>query len=339
VEYKATIAEQYQKRRAQIADNNVKDRLALADWLMDQQAYDLAKKELADLPSRSPNEDEKRKIDLLNRFADEKIKLARDRAGEVKVAAPKAATHATPAKGDDASEGEAKLLDDDQINWIRLMEVDEMAERPRVVIPREVVDQFLKDYADQEGVPKGRDAQNRFRNEKDYIQLHAIFEAQARPLYPKVKILDDPALLKTFKSDVYKSYVMNYCGAAGCHGGDKAGNLHLIRRHMDDTATMYTNYYILHQWSDSRGDMLDFSNPDRSYLLQYGLPQEVANFRHPDVPGWRAEFRNTDDPRYKRTLAWIHDFRGTRRKYPFAFDLPKPSAPATQPAMTEPGAE
>lgn len=336
VEYKSSIAEQYQLRRKQIADNNVKDRLALADWLVEQEAYSLAKKELADLPTRSPNEDEKRKIDLLNRHIDEQIKLAADRA--VAPGAPGAAgrptTRPSDTKPGELKEGDFKLLDAEQINWVRIMEVDELKEKPQVTIPREVIDQFFRDYSEKNGVPKGREEQVKFRNLKGWEQLHAIFEADAKPLYSKITIKDDPQLIREFRTQVYKPYVMTYCGAPACHGGDKAGDLYLFRKRMDDTATLYTNYYILHAWNNTRGYVLDFSKPEASFLLQYGLPQDTATYRHPDVPGWKPAFRSSEDPRYRAILSWIRGFRGMRRAYPFQYEPPRLKStygPATQP--------
>ncbi|MCC7192535.1 MAG: hypothetical protein IT444_07100 [Phycisphaeraceae bacterium] len=331
VEYKASVAEQYQQRRKAIADDNVIDRLALADWLVEQQAYELAKSELADLPKHSPNEDQKRKINLLNRYIDEQLKLAANSSAAAAgtVSAGKSASRPSGQKEEDS-----KLLNDDQVNWIRIMEVDEVREKPPVTIPREVIDQFLRDYSDVDGVPRGREDQVKFRNLKGWQQLHVIFEADAKPLYDKIKIEKDPQLIQDFRKDVYKPYVMTYCGAPTCHGSDKTGEMFLFRKRMDDTATLYTNYYILHSWNDDRGYVLDFFKPESSYLLQYGLPQDAAAYRHPEVPGWKPAFRNRDDARYRTVYNWINSFGGTRRKYPFQYTPPKfkkAGTPATQP--------
>ncbi len=68
---------------------------------------------------------------------------------------------------------------------------------------------------------------------------------------------------------------------------------------------MYTNFYILHKYANKDGRMIDRTKPEESLLLQYGLPREMTNTPHPDVPGWRPRFTSKSDRLYEQYRAFI----------------------------------
>ena len=112
-------------------------------------------------------------------------------------------------------------MNDDQINTLRLLMIDP-AEQPNVKIKREAVDRLLTDYSSSSDVPKGTEAQNAFRNAPGWAQLDLVFKLKARALWPQITITDDPKVIKDFKTNVHRQYVLNYCGTAMCHGGSNS---------------------------------------------------------------------------------------------------------------------
>lgn len=333
VEYKKSVEEQYKEKRDQIPDNNLEDRYKLASWLFEQKAFPLAKRELDDLAVRFPDDS---RVKLLLRLVEQNLKLSAAPAKET-VAKPKATTVAPKASEVRTVTGEPKSsadgrLSDEQVNLIKVMEVDPTAQ-PRVIVPADVVEALLKNHASDEAVPKGRDAQAAFRSAKGYQQLDVIFKARARELYSKVKVVDDPKPLQVFKTSIHRSYVLSYCGTANCHGGEKGGDFIVFANLPETDRTAYTNFYILHQAQDAQGYLIDLSKPELSALLQYGLPRNAATIPHPDVPGWRPSFAGLNDPRYQTLLNWVVSLGTIRQNYPFSYSPPhKASTPATQPA-------
>jgi hypothetical protein len=87
--------------------------------------------------------------------------------------------------------------------------------------------------------------------------------------------------------------------------------------------------------------MIDRQKPRDSLLLQYALPGSLADYPHPDVPGYKPAFHSVNDPRYRTILNWIgNTLQPVQPDYGFEFT---PSGPAieqrpaaTQPASTQP---
>ena len=72
VQYTPSVEEQYAARRAQIANSDVEGRFALAQWLVDNNALELAIKELTQLSAVAPDNV---RVSLLQRAAEETLKL------------------------------------------------------------------------------------------------------------------------------------------------------------------------------------------------------------------------------------------------------------------------
>jgi hypothetical protein len=139
-----------------------------------------------------------------------------------------------------------------------------------------------------------------------------------------VIILDDPGAIREFRA-VQRS-ILTGCASQVCHGSLLGGNFILFPNTEVDAAT-YTNFHLLTKYSrtsqrDKTGSdlfgnegtrryMIDRQRPEQSLLLQYALPQTMADLPHPQVPNLRPMFSRPNEPVYGKILDWID--RGLRR--------------------------
>lgn len=344
IQYIQSISEQYAQRRAKLAADDIEGRYELARWLFDQKAYDMAKKELTELQATAPDH---KQAKLLLRVVEERIKLSSQPAVEpdktTPAADPTAKIPATQTTGPRLSDDVlAKLprLSEEQISLIRLYEID-LSARPRVIVPREVIETVLKDYAEKPGVPKGKSNQDAFRAAPGYEQLYTIISIGADALYPRVIVRDDPPAMRDFRTKIHQNFVLSYCATAQCHGGPNSGKIFLFPDRANDEATVYTNFLILNNYSDETGYMIDRGgNVEDSLLIQHAMPRTVAKYPHPDVAGWRSLINTDRDPRYKMIADWMRELNPRRKTYPINYKAPMfpiakhaqtQPAPATQP--------
>jgi hypothetical protein len=68
--------------------------------------------------------------------------------------------------------------------------------------------------------------------------------------------------------------------------------------------------------------LIDYQNPGRSPLLQFGLPREDAITPHPDVVGWTPVFRSRDSRAFQRAVRWIQSMYRPRPDYPIEYTPP-----------------
>jgi len=305
--YPPTLRQQYLQRRADIAEGDLAARYELALWLFDADGYELAQEELGQLKqalSEAPSVDPalERRVNILSQAVDQRLKLQnevfRDRA------APPRPEAAGPAAVPEAGQTFPATLTDEQINRIKVYEVD-LTTRPQVRIPKDVIDKIFSLYADRASVPRGAAEQRRFRTLPGWEQLRLLFELQARQFYGQVQVAGDPPAMQTFRSQIHQRYALAHCASAGCHGGPDAQVFRLITDPPNRIETVYTNFFILNQTQTPTGYMIDRAKPSRSLLIQHGLPRDLARLPHPEVPGWRPIIRDTEDPLYQTLYNWI----------------------------------
>lgn len=340
VEYVKSIKEQYQERRTQIADDDLDKRYDLARWLFENKSYDLAKSELADLIKRYPNDG--RLVPLQN-LIDAQIRIQNEQGSapaQPRPQQPQVKQPATPKPSEQPDTGEAIDYDrqaphprmtEEQINLLRVYEVDP-GKQPNVHVPNEVMEEVYRRYAGEEGVPVGASAQRQALGWPGWRKLDLLFKLRARELYPQVIVHTEPQTIQNFRTTVHSRYLLPYCATTACHGGKDAGSFFVFRFEPASNATVYSNYLILNKTNNSRGYMIDHERPDRSLLVQYGLPRADAAIPHPDVPGWRPLFRNAQDPRAVGVSQWVRSLGVTPPDYPINYQLPGKAAATTQPA-------
>jgi hypothetical protein len=190
---------------------------------------------------------------------------------------------------------------------MKVFELD-LRTRPRVVIPDRVVQEFLEKYTRDPVDPAmqpylGRDGERVFKRLEGYEQLGIMFDVRAREFYDRVLVRDEPRSLQQFRTNIHTQYVMRYCGT--CHYRDGVRGLDLHRGAPGHEATAYSNLMILANREHGGLPMISKTTPERSPLLQFGLPRSEAALPHPDVPGLSPYFRSRDDARFQAMVDWI----------------------------------
>jgi hypothetical protein len=333
IEYQETMEDQYAARHAKLAADDVKGRVALSDWAMQNGRADLAVKAL----------DEARKIDPMDKDAAKKWDVAQAQLDLDKKAedARKAATQ--PAKPSPATPDmapgmapvpqsktpplERRLLTDDEINIIRQKEMRTDDPRIKVKFTNGVIKKFL--------ATGNRDAVefNKLTDEGKALEILANGDAN---MAKDVRILTDPTLMNEFKVKIYP-LIANGCASTSCHGGIKAGNLAFFPG--ETPAAVYTNFFILQTYTTTvdgvKYQLMDRDIPKHSLVLQYGVPLSMGTPPHPKVTGYRSRFKSETDPAYVLIDDWLSN----------ALVLPQPDygikvaakLPATQPSADAPG--
>jgi hypothetical protein len=355
-----TPVQEYQKKRAELKDDDLEGRYKLASWLyQEKKAYDLAEKELVSLKKDFPAD---QRVPLLLRIVRSKRTLQSDTSTKpvsttptkvtpVTPVKPKITqtTPATPTRTPKANQSEytnslvvtpETALSEEQIDLIKVYEVN-LNQSPRVIISRTDLEEFLKSNAGGEGVPENKREKDRFLRMEGYEQLAVIFRAKARDYYAKAKVLGDPDVFKEFKI-LHRTYIMNRCATTDCHGGDNARGIYLFNRRpgLTPDQIVYTNFYILNSYSATKGgtryDMIDRVAPERSLLLQFGMNPEDAFFPHPPVRGMQAAFaRGTEDRQYTVIQSWIQSLYSPAPDYGIDYKVPV-STGSTQPTEATP---
>lgn len=330
IETFVSIEDEYRQRRARLADNDLDGRFALADWLYQQQAYRLAQAELDDLAQRYPSET---RVLALRNAVEQQLRLLEEQPPAPDADRPEPTPQPTPSPGlDEAAAPNAGAVPEDraenklsqeQINAIKVYEVD-FTSRPVVVVPRPVLEEVIEKYQNDPKMPRGRNELAALRRASGAEQLQLLFDLRAREFYPQVQIRGDPPALQDFRTRIHQQYVLSYCAANECHGGERAGDLFLFRASPNSDPTVYTNFYILNRYRTAQADMLDRDQPAESLLLQYGMAHDLARFKHPDVPGWHPQIRTAQDPRIGMITSFIDKLYKPAPDYGINYAPPAP---------------
>lgn len=312
----------YSELRAAIEDDDTEQLLQLAEWLRSRGRLDLALWELDHVMELEPT----------NARAQELRTWVLE---QQKVVEARRAARAGQGKPDETDPG-FPLLDEAQINLIRVFEVD-TKNPPRMIVPRAAVVKFLDTYAGRtaEGkgtVPATPEGRELFLRQRPADLLGWFFALRARELYGMVQVLDNPPSMRIFRDEINRSWLTNSCATNKCHGGEAAGRLMLSNKKSGSDASAYTNFLILDRFKSSDGlGLIDYPEPARSPLLEMGLPHDQAIFKHPQVDSmsqgrWRPVFRDRNDEKFLRAVEWIRGMYPQRTGYPIDYSPPAPKA-------------
>lgn len=306
IEHKDSIESKYRRKRAAIADTDFEQRYDLAKWLQREQAFDLALDETDDLIRR--RRDDARFTQLRRAILADQAAMQRK---PTKPRGPRTRPRAVTGRSgrDGTAEG---WLTPEQINLIKVWETDprSITSGTRVVVPRETMKRLIETYGDNPRVPVGSTSRNQLLGAKGYRQLRLILDLDARELLPDVVMRDEPPVMRSYRRDIHRQYVISYCGARNCHGADEAGTLRLRRQKASSERTAYTNFATLERYENTSGfRMIDRDEPTTSLLPAYGLSRAEAKTPHPDVPGFKPYFRTRDDKRFGAMIDWIRRLR------------------------------
>ena len=226
------------------------------------------------------------------------------------------------------------LLTEAQVNLLKVYEVN-LHRPPRIIIERPTIDALLQNYATNPLIPTTREARDAFRRRLPAEILDVMYRVRARDLYPEVRVVGQPESMREFRDSVHAGWLINNCATNRCHGGEDARELILFNRKPTASRSVYTNFLILERYrTDDGRPLIDYQAPDRSMLLQMGLPREDAITPHPDVVGWTPVFRSRDSRAFQRAVRWIQLMYRPRPDYPIDY-TPPGSASARSPDEPE----
>jgi hypothetical protein len=318
------VEERHKELRSGIDDTDEERLLNLAEWARSKGRLDLALEDVAQVLKVNPSNEAAARLKTL---IDAQIELERRKKDDARGAESDAGAKPERTK--------FPLLNEDDINIIRVYEVD-LADPPRMSISQEAVKSFIDTYAGQGPVPSSKDGKETFARRSVPRILSAMFELQAREFYAEVKILENPKRMRDFRDDVQR-WLVPSCATTECHGGNQGGRLRLHNKRQNADASAYTNFYILDRFRTEDGlALIDYDTPNRSPLLQFGLPREEALYKHPELAAdgrnsMKPIFKSERDDRFQATVEWITSMYQPRPEYPIEYSPLAPfSAPTTE---------
>lgn len=336
IDYFDNVEAQYKDRVAKLPKNpTAGDRLAIARWLFDVKSYDMAMREVASARRLEPNNAEAATLEQTI-LSQQRLERSRPVVGGT-TTPPPAGTR--PAAGGATTDkpvvaGEKKLLGAAEINAIRQLEWrDNDPAAPRATVPPDLRRRFV----DLKALDPGT-----FAALSQPAQAFMILREGTPEMRKEIKVTSDPTMLADFRR-VIQPLVINYCATAGCHGGPNAGKFFLYNTNTEREDVAYTNFYILRKYRQAFGDreysMLDPQYENMSILLQFALPPDQAELKHPELKGqtYRPVAPNKNGPNYRVVMTWMMNLSVGEPNYGFSIPLPGSKA-TTAPAATQPAA-
>ena len=305
--YNGTVEEQFHARLRKLDPLDLRGRMDLAGWASQQQRPDLAVEALQQARNVDPtNRDVALALQAAQRQQDlDALRHHPSTAPSDRVDTPRVAPVSPLAESTTAPAlppPRYRLLTDDEVNRLRQKELG----------PGDAgtVFEFRNDLA-RRYLAETKENAKRFRALPIGAQAREILADGNPQDADDVRVRTDPASLQWFHQHLMP-VIATACGSVACHGGGeggggRGGSFELFTG--DAPNTVYTNFYILQNYSTAVGGteyrMIDRTLPSRSLLLQFALPADQANPRHPNVPDFRPRFRTPADSVYQHTLDWI----------------------------------
>ena len=325
VEILPSVEDRYALLKKAIPADDVDRLLMLVQWLLARKQFDLAMTELEPLVKNHPESMEARRLKTLveqQRMVDKASADARAKRGDVPSGLP----------GDGPKKGSFSTLSPDDVNTIRVFQVN-LDDPPRMVVPREMIDELIRKYADRPQIPSTQEGREALYRKRPGQILRLAFELKARELYGMARVLEDPKPMKVFRDDVWRGWVLSSCATSRCHGGEEAGRLWLLGVKTGAEATVYTNFMVMHQFKLADGTpLINYDKPAESPLLQMALKPEVSKRPHPRVDAvgkgdkYRPVFGSPEDRRFQEAVEWIKSMYVPQgRDYPVSYTPPVPA--------------
>ena len=348
-----SFLEQFNQRRAKLDPSDVKGRLDLARFALDHKQYQLALLMVEEATEIAPNNEEAR---TLRETIRQQARLDRQQRppattpasppGPATAPATEPTATTTPAGG--PHPGERRFLTADDIQQVRRGEL-KSGDSTRVAIPNDV----RRAYATQAGVSFAQ-----FSAKPPVEQAIEILSKGDDSMRKQVKITSDPEAIVRFKQ--IQPIVLSGCATTSCHGTAGGGGLTLYPA--DNDAATYTNFYILSKFArnaqsgnganggnnnggggffggggSAERKLIERGRGDQSLLVQYGLPEAKATYKHPKVANFRPAFRDRDDPMARRVIGWMNDvLKPIEPTYDINYPLPGKPMSSSAPAATQP---
>ena len=195
------------------------------------------------------------------------------------------------------------MLADDEIEMIKVYEVDLSADPPpRIAIPRDKLRDFLKEFQQDDRIPRGKTNQEKWLRADGHVHLRLLFDLKARDYYKHVRVKSQNPALREW-GNIHRRHILGYFQPT--FGAGQVEGLYLFPRHRDSERVEMTNYYILTQATINGVPLIDRNQPEESLLVQWGLPRASAKFPAPEVEGWEPKYKDMKDERFIAHVDWI----------------------------------
>jgi hypothetical protein len=331
VTYTGSLDDDFKDRMARLDPKDAEGRVKVAKFAFDAGRYDLAIQALSSALRIDPNN-----ADALEMLRTVRAQQLLEQSRSTAALSPKSDL-STGASGGPAEVAPAppitkKLLTPAEINSIRQHEI-----RPGEDIPISIPTTLKRKFTERVGMKYSE-----FDAVSPTEQLNEILEKGDPDMIAAVKVGRDPEAMMEFKK-LIQPMVLRNCATSGCHGGPAGGKLILFNG--NDTATTYTNFYIMEQFSmkttantgffGNGGDrkLIERGDGAHSLLANFGLPAGQGDVSHPTVPnsGFNGIFHSREDRLYLQTIDWMnHGLNLIEAHYGFTYT--PPTAPTSQPA-------
>jgi hypothetical protein len=317
-----SFEESYEAFKKSIDPKDAVRRLGFCDWLVSEKKYALARTELVALVADTKLPEA---VTLLNRVeaqlglmnaksSKKKEKIERDPSTEENATT----TRSLPTR----------ILTEDEVNLIRVYEID-FNNPPRIIIDPADARTFFDDFGSSPRIPPDAPSRNALVVGDPMKIVRLAFELKARDFYPKIRVVGDPETMSLFRRNVHDLWLIPNCATSRCHGGPDAGKFFLTNENHAEARVRYTNLLNLLMGNSKDIPLVDFTDPNRSILIQYALPREEAATPHPPVTGWRPVFgRKLNQEKLANTLSWIRSMYQPRPVYPIEYQPPDLRTPA-----------
>lgn len=328
IQYLSSDAEEVKKRWSALNNGDVPGRVSLARFAFERGQYELARSITMEAIKIDPNSREAIDLDdVIRRQIVLEIRASRQREDSDQA---KRSPYALPES----------YLSEQDINALRQSELQPRDDgRVRVRFDNDVRRRFVQQYQYNPATFAGFSA---------FEQAMTMIREGDAAIRRDVIILDDPMSIREFRG--LQPRILAGCAGQTCHGSRLGGNFVLFSFIENDAAT-YTNFYLLTKYSrtsqqdktggdmfgndGARRYMIDRQRPGESLLLQYSLPQTVADLPHPQIPTFRPMFTRPNEPVYGRIFDWIDRGLGrvaVRSDVAYVSPVEQLVQPSTQPA-------
>ena len=322
---------------AKLDKSDAAGRVTSARRAFDERRYDLAEKACRDALAVDPNSAEAAdllKLTINQRRLEHSATTPRDNASD---ATPPGSTG--PVK----PAGQWTTLSASEINRIKQLELKPDDAKVRFSFENNVRKVYYQSN------PQLIDT---YRKYEDFIKQPQSVQAMAiitngGDLVKDVHVTNDPDVFVQLRTKALP-LVLQGCATSTCHGGtdSKATAKFAIISPAPDAAAMYTDFYVLTTTKVGLGKnavvstlagevnaayLVDRTHPDSSLILQYGLADSQADFKHPKVAGYNGIYpRGKSDPKYAQVLNWIQMLNPVAPDYGVSFTLKRnvPAGPA-----------
>lgn len=306
-----TVDELYAARKAMIDPEERDLHLALCEWLARERRWEDAERELLELLRR--HDDPRARTQLRIVRAQLAIRSPDDAGSGRSDAPPDAPGEATRPRW-------IPPLDDEAVNLIRVYEID-FRDPPRLVVTRDTIGRLLDRYGSHQLMPTAEAERLGLYRARAIDVARFMFDLRARDLYGEIRVLTEPTALGLFRERVHDAWLIQNCSTSRCHGGPAGGRFRLFTERFRDPRVRAANLLTLVRWEPIDGlPLVDWEDPARSLLLEYGLPAHLARHPHPPVANWTPAFHGPDDRTYGFGVRWIESMLRPRPEYPVAFD-------------------